>query len=103
MAQADGVTCELVYSAHELYFPVVPEVNVVRGVLWVHTRCNYENQVAFPDHLHDFNSTFNAALDTEAERFERKNRKSFRRTYCKSVLILVETHMCDGFISEHSF
>ena len=43
VAQAEGVTCELVYAPHKLYFPVVPEMNVIWGVLRVHSRCNNEN------------------------------------------------------------
>ena len=63
--EADWVTGELVDSSNELDLAIIPEVDVVRGILRVKSWRNNQNQVAFSDHLNDFHATFDAPLHTK--------------------------------------
>ena len=78
-------------------------MHVIRRVLRIHPRRNHEDQVALSHHLNDFDSTFDGALDAEAERLQRKNREALRRPNCKCILVLVEADACDLLIAKHLF
>ena len=100
MRETERITSELVDPANEFDLAVVPEVDVVRGILRVHARGDDEDQIAFSDHLHGFHASFDAALDSEAEGLQRENRKAFGGADRECILFLVEADMSDGLISK---
>ena len=73
--QTDWLTLKLVDPSYELHLAIVPKVHMVRRMLRIHTRSYDENEIAFVDHLHDFDATFDAALHTESIRLQRVNRE----------------------------
>ena len=70
MAQADRITTELIDPPDELHFAIVPKVHMIGGELGILTCRDNQNEVAFADHLDDFDTAFNASLDPEPERLQ---------------------------------